>query len=216
MIRRLTGEYIASFGLIFCGTGAIVIDQETGGSITHLGVAIVFGTIVLAMILAFGPVSGSHMNPAVTVSLAIAGRFNKKHILAYIGMQSAGALSASYILKFLFPANSLLGATIPRGSDVQSLILEGILSFFLMIVILTSTEKKEDTLIGPALAIGATVGLEALFAGPICGASMNPIRSLSPAIASGHFQSVWIYMVGPFAGMFLAVMADRLIKEKTI
>jgi aquaporin Z len=116
-------------------------------------------------------------------------------------------------LKYLFPANEFLGATIPNGSDMQSFILEFILTFLLMLVILTSTQKKDHSILGPALAIGGTVGLEALFAGPICGASMNPARSISPALISGHFQSLWIYILSPVAGAIIAVIAFMLMQE---
>ncbi len=193
MRKRLLGEFLGTFGLVFCGTGAIVINQESGGIVTHVGIAIVFGLIVMAMILSFGHVSGAHINPAVTIALSMSGRFKWQHIAPYIFAQIGGALFASCILHYLFPTNELLGATIPRGSDIQSSILEFILSFLLMMVILTSTQKKDHSLTGPALAIGATVGLEALFAGPICGASMNPARSLGPAIVGGHYHSIWVY-----------------------
>ena len=200
MFKRLAGEFLGTFGLVFCGTGAIVINQETGGVVTHVGVAITFGLIVMAMIMAFGHISGAHINPAVSIALCVSGRFSWRHLAPYIFAQLAGALLASYTLHYLFPMNELLGATLPRGSDGQSCVLEFILTFLLMIVILTSTQKKDHSLLGPALAIGATVGLEALFAGPVCGASMNPARSLSPAIIGGHYQSLWVYILGPVTG----------------
>ena len=214
MLKRLTGEFLGTFGLVFCGTGAIVINQESGGTVTHLGIAITFGLIVLAMILSFGHISGAHINPAVTIALSLAGRFKRENILPYIFAQLSGACLASFFLKYLFPANIFLGATIPTGSDTQSLILEFILTFLLMLVILTSTQKKDHSLVGPALAIGGTVGLEALFAGPICGASMNPARSISPALVGGHFQSLWVYILGPVAGAISAVFAFTLMHER--
>jgi aquaporin NIP len=213
MLKRLTGEFLGTFALLFCGTGAIVINQESGGTVTHVGISLVFGLIVMAMILSFGHISGAHINPAVTIALSIAGRFKWEYIVPYIFAQLGGACVASYLLKYLFPANDFLGSTIPRGSDTQSLILEFILTFLLMLVILASTQKKDHSLLIPALAIGGTVGLEALFAGPICGASMNPARSISPAIISGHFQSLWIYIIGPVAGAVTAVIAFLIIKE---
>lgn len=200
MLKRLLGEFLGTFGLVFCGTGAIVINQETNGAITHMGIAITFGLIVMAMILSFGHISGAHINPAVSIALCVSKRFRWGHLAPYIFAQVAGALLASSVLHYLFPVNELLGATIPSGSDVQSYVLEFILTFLLMIVILTSTHKKDHSLLGPALAIGGTVGLEALFAGPICGASMNPARSLSPAIIGGHYQSLWVYILGPVMG----------------
>jgi aquaporin NIP len=213
MFNRLIGEFLGTFGLVFCGTGAIVINQQSGGVITHLGIAITFGLIVMAMILSFGHISGAHINPAVTIALCVSKRFKWQHIAPYIIAQLGGALLASYILHDLFPTNELLGATIPSGSEVQSYVLEVILTFLLMIVILTSTQKKDHSLIGPALAIGGTVGLEALFAGPICGASMNPARSLSPAIISGHYRSLWIYILGPILGALVGSFVFAILKE---
>jgi aquaporin NIP len=213
MLKRLLGEFLGTFGLVFCGTGAIVINQESGGSVTHVGVAMTFGLIVMAMILSFGHISGAHINPAVSIALCVSKKFNWRHLAPYIFAQLAGALFASSILHYLFPVNELLGATIPKGSDLQSFILEFILSFLLMIVILTSTQKKDHSLLGPALAIGGTVGLEALFAGPICGASMNPARSLSPAIVAGHYKSLWVYILGPVLG---AVSGSLVFKKLVI
>ncbi len=216
MLNRLIGEFLGTFGLVFCGTGAIVINQESGGVITHLGIAIVFGLIVMAMILSFGHISGAHINPAVTIALCVSRRFKWQHITPYIFAQMGGALLASSILHYLFPANELLGATIPRGSEIQSYVLEFILTFLLMIVILTSTRKKDHSLIGPAIAIGGTVGLEALFAGPICGASMNPARSLSPAIIGGHYHSIWVYIIGPVLGALVGSFVFAIINEDYI
>jgi aquaporin Z len=125
----------------------------------------------------------------------------------------AGACVASLVLKFLFPHNVFLGATLPRGSDMQSYVLEFILTFILMLVILTSTMRENQSLLIPAIAIGGTVGLEALFAGPICGASMNPARSISPALIGGHFQSLWVYILGPVIGAITAVYVFAIIKE---
>jgi aquaporin NIP len=213
MLKRLLGEFLGTFGLVFCGTGAIVINQESNGAITHVGIAITFGLIVMAMILSFGHISGAHINPAVSIALCVSKRFAWRHLAPYILAQLAGALLASYILHWLFPVNELLGATIPKGSDVQSYVLEFILTFLLMLVILTSTQKKDHSLLGPALAIGATVGLEALFAGPICGASMNPARSLSPAIVGGHYQSLWVYILGPIMGALVGSFVFAILNE---
>ena len=212
MLSRLSAEFWGTFCLVFCGTGAIVIDQETGGVVTHLGVSLVFGAVVLAMILAFGHISGAHLNPAVTLGLCLAGRFRRVHMLPYMLMQLAGALLASAILKYLFPHNVYLGATFPKGTGGQSFFLEFLLSFILMLVILTSTQKQSPNLLAPALAIGATVGLDALFAGPVCGASMNPARSMGPALVGGHGQSLWIYIFAPVLGMAFGSLTFGLFK----
>jgi len=213
MLKRLAGEFLGTFGLVFCGTGAIVINQESNGVITHLGIAITFGLIVMAMILSFGHISGAHINPAVSIALCVSKRFKWRLLAPYILAQLAGALLASYILHCLFPVNEFLGATIPNGSDIQSFVLEFILTFLLMIVIFTSTQKKDHSLLGPALAIGGTVGLEALFAGPICGASMNPARSLSPAIIGGHYQSLWVYIFGPVMGALVGSFVFSILNK---
>jgi aquaporin Z len=212
MIKRLTGEFLGTFCLVFCGTGAIIINQEAAGVITQVGIAITFGLIVMAMILSFGHISGAHINPAVTIALVVAGHFKRRYIIPYVFAQLAGACLASLILRYLFPANEFLGSTTPAGSDIQSFILEFILTFMLMLVILTSTLKHDNSLLVPALAIGATVGLEAMFAGPICGASMNPARSFAPALLSGHFHSLWVYIFGPVMGAVAAVFLFALLK----
>ncbi len=211
MIKRLGGEFLASFGLVFCGTGAIIVNEESGGTVTHLGIAITFGCIVLAMILSFGHISGAHMNPAVSLALCLAGRFHKQYVIPYILTQLAAACFASLILHELFPGNVFLGATYPKGPAWQSFELEFILSFLLMVVILSTTRRKNHELLMPALAIGAMVGLEALFAGPVCGASMNPARSLGPAIVSGHFQSIWIYMIAPVLGTVSGALIFKFV-----
>jgi aquaporin NIP len=213
MLKRLSGEFLGTFGLVFCGTGAIIVNQESGGIITHPGIATVFGLIVMVMILSFGHISGAHINPAVSIGLSIAKRFKWGNVIPYILAQLTGALVASLSLHLLFPKSEVLGATIPRGSNLQSFVFETILTFLLMIVILTSTSKKDHSLLGPALAIGGTVGLEALFAGPICGASMNPARSLGPAFIANHFQSVWVYILAPLFGAVLGSLVFLTIKE---
>lgn len=214
MRRRLAGEFLGTFGLVFCGTGAIIINQETGGEITHIGIAITFGLIVMAMILSFGHISGAHINPAVTLALTFSRHFKRESIIPYIIAQLGGGCLASYILHNLFPKNEFLGATFPRGSDIQSFVLEFVLTFLLMLVILTSTLKKDHNLFCPALAIGGTVGLEAMFAGPISGASMNPIRSLSPALIGNHFHSLWLYILGPILGAITASFVFALLNEE--
>ena len=191
--------------MVFAGTGAIVINQHSGGVIGHAGIAMVFGLIVLAMIYTFGDISGAHLNPAVTLGFAAAGRFPFKEVPIYITAQLAGAFAASFTLKFLFPENLTLGATLPTGSVSQSFILEVILTTILMLVILSVSTGSKEKGITAGIAIGAVVALEAMFAGPVCGASMNPARSLAPAIVSGHFQHLWLYLVATILGALIAV-----------
>lgn len=205
MTRAYLAELIGTFALVFCGTGAIIINQQAGGVVTHAGIAITFGLIVMCMIYSLGPISGAHLNPAVSIAFTIAKRFPVKSLPGYIISQLTGALLASFILKFLFPSNGLLGATMPAGTDMQSFILELILTFFLMFVIINVSVGSKEQGMFAGTAIGAVVGLEAMFAGPICGASMNPARSIAPAIASGHMGHLWIYIIAPITGALLAV-----------
>jgi aquaporin Z len=207
-VNKLIAESLGTFCLVFAGTGAIVVNEVTGGAVTHVGVALTFGLVVMVMIHALGAVSGAHMNPAVSVGLAMAGRFQWRSIPGYVLAQVAGALAASWLLSVLFPGSVALGATLPAGSDWQAFVLEVVLAFMLMLVILsvTSTGSRVRADIA-AMAVGGVVGLEAMFAGPISGASMNPARSLGPAVVSGHFESLWVYMAAPLVGVGLAVLA---------
>jgi len=198
-------ESIGTFCLVFAGTGAIVIDGAAGGTITHVGVALTFGLVVLAMIYALGDVSGAHLNPAVTIAFAVAGRFPFQKVLPYLASQCAGAFAASALLRLLFPSDILLGATLPAGTVMQSLILEAVLTAMLMFVILSVSTGSQEKGITAGIAIGAVIGLEAMFAGPICGASMNPARSLAPAVVSGHCEHLWIYIIGPILGALVAI-----------
>ncbi len=212
--RKYIAEIIGTFALVFCGTGAIVINQQTGGAITHVGIAITFGLVVMAMIYTLGNISGAHMNPAVTIAFTIAKRFKLKQVLPYILSQLTGAFLASITLHYLFPANDVLGSTLPAGSASQSFILEFILTFFLMLVIIhVATGSKEQGMFA-GLAIGSTVLLEAMFAGPICGASMNPARSIAPAVISGHTEHLWIYVFAPVLGAVLAILIFNILHEK--
>ena len=213
-MRKYSAEILGTFALVFCGTGAIVINQETHGAITHVGIAITFGMIVAAMIYSVGNISGAHLNPAVTIAFWIAKEFPAKEVLPYIVSQSIGAFIASGALRFLFPENDLLGATLPAGSDTQSFVLELILTFLLMFVILQVAKGSKEQGMFAGLAIGFVVLLEAMFAGPICGASMNPVRSLSPAVVSGHLEHLWIYLSAPFIGATRAVFVWQELKPK--
>lgn len=213
-MRKYTAEFLGTFALVFCGTGAIVIDQQTNGGVTHAGIAITFGFIVMAMIYTLGDISGAHLNPAVTIAFTLAKRFKLKYVAPYIVSQLSGGLVASMLLKCLFPSNEFLGATMPAGSEMQSFILEFILTFFLMFVIINvATGNKEQGMFA-GLAIGSTVLLEAMFAGPICGASMNPVRSVSPALISGHTEHLWIYVVATVSGAAFAIPVWRFLTNQ--
>jgi len=205
--KPLAAEFLGTFGLVFAGTGAIVIDNASHGTVTHVGVAITFGLIVLAMIYAFGDVSGAHLNPAVSVAFAVARRFAWSDLPGYVLAQVAGAFVASLVIKILFPSDPNLGATLPAGSATQSFVLEAILTFLLMLVILSVSTGAKEKGITAGISIGSIIGLEAMFAGPISGASMNPARSLAPAIVSGHIESLWLYLLAPALGAILAVPA---------
>lgn len=212
-MNKYISEFLGTFGLVFAGTGAIVINQVSNGAITHVGIALTFGLIVLAMIYTFGDVSGAHLNPAVTVGFCVARRFPAGQVMPYILSQCAGALSASGLLRYLFRENETLGGTLPAGPPMQSFILEVVLTFLLMLVILSvSTGAKEKGLTA-GIAIGAVIALEAMFAGPICGASMNPARSLSPAVVSANLQHLWIYLTAPTLGAIIATFACRCVQQ---
>lgn len=213
-MRKYIAELIGTFALVFCGTGAIVINQESGGVVTHVGIAITFGLVVMSMIYALGNVSGAHINPAVSIAFTMAGKFPVQKLTPYIMAQLIGALLASGTLKLLFPANQYLGATIPAGSDMQSFVLELLLTFFLMLVILSVAHGSKEQGMFAGLAIGGVVALEAMFAGPICGASMNPARSIGPALVSMNLQSLWLYIAAPIVGACAAVPVYNYIKEK--
>lgn len=209
MLRTaLYAEFIGTFAMVFCGTAAMAVN-ETTGAVAHEGVAITWGLIVMVMIYAFGEQSGAHFNPAVTLSFALAKRFNWKNVPPYILTQALGAIAASVAVKALIPASELIGATVPSIPHISAFWLEMLLSFFLMITILhISTGSKE---IGPiaGLAVGSVILLEAMFAGPLTNASMNPIRSLAPALVGNHWEPMWLYFTAPFIGMALAVVAFR-------
>ncbi|MGH8047120.1 MAG: MIP/aquaporin family protein [Chthoniobacterales bacterium] len=214
MHKRLLAEAIGTFFLVFAGTGAIVIDSATGGAVGHVGVALTFGLVVLAMIYAVGDVSGAHFNPAVTLGFVAARRFPLREAGPYITAQCFGAIAASGLLRALFPGSATLGATVPAGGAMQSFILELILTAMLMFVILSVSTGAKERGITAGLVVGAVIGLEALFAGPICGASMNPARSLAPVLVSGQPGMLWIYLTAPVLGALLAFPICRGIREE--
>jgi aquaporin Z len=205
-------ECLGTFLIVFAGTGAIVANEVSHGAVTHPGIALTFGAVVMVLIYGFGETSGAHFNPAVTVALAAARRFEWQAVPGYVAVQCGGALAASGLLRWLFPTVLNLGVTRPSGWDSHSLVYEAILTFFLMLVILQVSVGAKEKGITAAVAIGATVGLEAMFAGPICGASMNPARSLGPAVFGAGLGSLWIYCLGPMLGALLSVPVHRILQ----
>ena len=211
-MKKYIAEFIGTFAIVFCGTGSIIINSLYNETVSHVGIAITFGLIVMAMIYAFGEKSGAHFNPAVTIAFSVAKLFPAKEIVPYLVSQLLGALLASVVLKLLFPLSLSLGATIPAGSSFQSFVLEFILTLLLMLVIVSvSTGSKEQGLFA-GIAIGSVVLLEAMFAGPVSGASMNPARSFAPAFVSGEIKALWVYITGPILGAITAVLINKLLK----
>lgn len=218
LVRKYTAEMIGTFCLVFAGTGAVVINDVQGGVISHVGIALTFGLVVMAMIYAIGDVSGAHINPAVTIAFWAARRFKGKMVLPYIACQCVGAISASLLLLTLFPNHETLGTTLPTGVWKQAIwqpfVLEVVLTFMLMFVILNVSTGAQEKGIMAGAAIGAVVAFEAMFAGPLTGASMNPARSLGPALVSGNLTHLWLYIAAPILGALLAVGGCRCIQQE--
>ena len=214
MMKRLAAEFFGTFVLVFAGTGAIIVNEVSHGAVTHVGISLTFGLIVLALVYAIGDVSGAHINPAVTLGFFVARRFAGRDVFPYIVSQCAGAIAASLVWRLLFPDQSNLGATLPAGPAVQSLVLEILLTLILMFVILSVSTGAKEKGIMAGVAVGAVIALEAMFAGPICGASMNPARSLAPALVALNLNDLWIYLVAPPLGAVLAVGTCCCIHEE--
>lgn len=212
-MQKYYAEIFGTFILLFSGAGAIVTNQVSQGTVTHVGIALVFGMVVTSVIYAIGEISGAHINPAVTIAFWVSRRFPGKEVMPYIICQVIGALAACLLLKIIFPGLDNYGMTLPAGSDMQSLILEGVLTWMLMFVVLCVSTGAKETGILAGVAIGSVIAMEAIFAGPICGASMNPARSFAPALVSGNLQSLWLYLVGPTAGAILAVPSLWLVRN---
>jgi len=213
-LNKYAAEAIGTFALVFAGCGAIVINDISGGAVTHIGISLVFGLAVTAMIYSIGNVSGAHINPAVTIGFCAARRFPIREACLYIASQMGGAFAAVGILRLLFPSHNTLGATLPFGPWHQAFFLEVALTFLLMFVILNvSTGSKEKGLMA-GVAVGGVVAMAALFAGPISGASMNPARSLAPALLSGHTCYIWVYILAPLIGALAAAPTCRMIQGK--
>ena len=206
-LKPYIAELIGTFALVFAGTGAIIVNDVSGGAITHVGIALTFGLVVMVMIYSVGNVSGAHFNPAVTCAFWLAKRLPASKVPPYLASQLAGALLASALLWSMFPQHETLGSTLPAGSLLQSFIFETVLTFLLMYVILNVSTGAMEKGVMAGVAIGGTVALEAMFAGPITGASMNPARSIAPALFSGQLEVLWLYIAAPMLGAVLAVPA---------
>lgn len=213
MIRRSLAELVGTFVLVLAGTGAIVVNEWTKGAVTHPGIAATFGLVVMAMAFAFGKVSGCHINPAATLALTLSGKFPAREAPVYVFAQIAGAFLASLLLRALFPTSDTLGATLPAGVVWHSFVLEGVLTFILLLTALSFAGDTTPRASLAPVAVGGVVGFEALFAGPICGASMNPARSLAPAVLSGHTEHLWVYLAAPLMGAVLAAGLGRVLYE---
>jgi aquaporin NIP len=211
LARALVAEAIGTFALVFAGCGAIMVDAKTG-ALGHVGIAITFGLVIMIMIYALGHVSGAHLNPAVTFSFALSRHFPRRQIAPYWAAQLTGALIAAAILRGSLGNLAHVGATYPSGSAGQAFLWEAVLSCFLMLVIMAVATDTRAVGEAAAIAIGGTVGLDAMFGGPITGASMNPARSLGPGIVAGDLHAIWIYLLAPLAGAFLGAFAYQFMR----
>ena len=212
-MKKYVSEFIGTFALVFCGTGAVIVNSLSENSLGLLGVSAAFGIIIIAMIYVFGSVSGAHLNPAVTIALAVGKLLPKKEVLGYVISQVLGALLSSGLLYLAFPETKTFGETVPSGGILPSFILELVLTFFLMLTILGFTSKKEHSHLA-GLVIGIVVIGIILVAGPISGGSFNPARSIAPAIVSGNLQSLWIYIIAPISGSVLAMFTWKFFNQK--
>jgi aquaporin NIP len=206
---------MAAFALVFAGCGAIVADAQYDGSLGSVGVALVFGLVIMVMVYATGHLSGAHINPAVTIAFTLTRHFPAREAAGYVAAQCLGAAVAALLLAALWtgePAN--LGATVPTVGTGTALVYEGVLTAFLMFVIVAVATDTRAVGAAAAIAIGGTVGLDALFGGPVTGASMNPARSFGPALASGEWNDFWIYVIGPLAGAAIGALAYQLVREE--
>ncbi|WP_160673598.1 MIP/aquaporin family protein [Clostridium sp. C8-1-8] len=204
MYKKYVSEFIGTFFLLFIGTGAIMVNTINNNALGSVGISFAFGFIIFILIYLFGNTSGAHFNPAVTIALSFSGKFKSSEVIPYIISQVLGGTLASFVLKILLGNISSMGATIPanniRNSSIIAVIVEFIFTFLLMYVIMrVSSSSKDDDFTG-AFAIGLTIFIGALVAGPISGGSFNPARTIAPAIVSGNYTDLWVYIVAPIAG----------------
>jgi MIP family channel proteins len=211
LARALVAELIGTFALVFAGAGAIVVDAKTG-ALGHVGISLVFGLVIMVMIYAVGHVSGAHFNPAVTFAFSLSRHLPWQRAAGYWTAQGTGAVLAAALLRSSLGNTAHLGATLPAGSQGQSFLWEVVLTFFLMFVIMAVATDTRAVGEAAAIAIGGTVGLDALFGGPISGASMNPARSLGPALVSGNLHALWLYLVAPLLGAALGALAYGFVR----
>ena len=211
LARSLVAEVIGTFALVFAGAGAIMVDANTH-ALGHVGVAISFGLVIMVMIYAVGHISGAHFNPAVSLAFALTRHFPWPRVAVYWLAQCVGAIIAAAILRGSLGNIAHVGATLPSGSETQSFLWEVVLTFLLMFVIMAVATDTRAVGEAAAIAVGATVGLDAMFGGPISGASMNPARSLGPALVSGDLHALWIYLVAPPIGAALGALAYQFVR----
>lgn len=210
-VRRAGAELVGTYALVTAGCGAIVVDALTG-ALTHLGIALTFGLVIMVMIAATGHLSGAHFNPAVTLAFALTRHFPWRDVPLYLGAQLLGAVAGALTLRALFPEAATLGATLPAGSALQSLGLEILLTAVLMFVIMAVATDTRAVGQLAALAIGGTVALDALWGGPISGASMNPARSFGPALVAAAWRDHWVYWLGPISGACLGALIYQWLR----
>ena len=214
-MRSLLAEAIGTFALVFAGCGAIVVDAKTG-ALGHIGVAFTFGLVIMVMIYALGRISGAHFNPAVTFAFAVTRHFPWTRTLGYWVAQAAGALTAAAVVVGSLGSHAHDGATLPSGSQGQAFLWELVLTFFLMLVIMAVATDTRAVGEAAAIAIGGTVGLDAMFGGPVTGASMNPARSLGPAVVSGDLHALWVYLLAPPLGATLAGLTYQFLRQPAV
>jgi aquaporin NIP len=216
LARRAAAEAIGVFTLVFAGCGAIVAEAEHPGNLGVVGIALVFGLAVMAMVYATGHLSGAHLNPAVTLAFVLSRHFPGREALAYIGAQLLGALAAAALLAAIWPSQpAALGVAVPTVGSGSAFAYETVLTAFLMFVIMAVATDTRAVGAGAAIAIGGTVGLDAHFGGPVTGASMNPARSLGPALVTGNLQDLWLYLTAPVLGAAIGALAYQAIRGET-
>jgi aquaporin NIP len=214
--RRAGAEGLAAFALVFAGCGAIVADTRYDGALGTVGIALVFGLVIMVMVYATGHLSGAHINPAVTCAFTMTRHFPRRDALAYVLAQGAGAIAAALLLLAVWPSQPAeLGASVPSVGVGSALVYEAVLSAFLMFVIMAVATDTRAVGAAAAIAIGGTIGLDALVGGPVTGASMNPARSLGPALVAGEWQDLWVYFVGPVVGATFGGLAYQLVRGTT-